>query len=102
MLVAIRERDAAVSDADRRAGKALTEMVDIERLSTREAAQWCGEEVSAREIARLRRIAADAEQVTSGDAANDTDTGADTTTTTEAATASTTATDAAASISAAS
>lgn len=60
VLVAIRERDAAVLDADRRAGKALVEMIETERLSAREAAQWCGDELSAREVARLRRVAADA------------------------------------------
>lgn len=60
VLVAIRERDAAVLDADRRAGEALTEMVDTEGLSARDAAQWCGKEVSTREVARLRRVAADA------------------------------------------
>ncbi|XAS74848.1 hypothetical protein V3G39_09185 [Dermatophilaceae bacterium Sec6.4] len=57
VLVAIRERALAVSDADRRAGEALTEMVEAEGLTARDASQWCGGEVSAREVARLRRIA---------------------------------------------
>lgn len=61
VLVAIREREAAVLHADRRVGQALTEMIDTERLSARDAVQWCGEEVSTREVARLRRVAADAE-----------------------------------------
>ncbi|PWJ23289.1 hypothetical protein ATK17_3782 [Branchiibius hedensis] len=60
VLVAVREREAAVLDADRRAGKALIEMIETERLSAREAVQWCGDELSAREVARLRRVAADA------------------------------------------
>ena len=61
VLVAIPERQAAMLDSDRRAGKALTEMIDTERLSTRESLQWCGDEVTAREIARLRRTKSDAE-----------------------------------------
>ena len=60
VLVAVREREAAVLNADRRAGKALVEMIETERLSAREAVQWCGGELSAREVARLRRVAADA------------------------------------------
>ncbi|MBO1756539.1 hypothetical protein [Allobranchiibius sp. CTAmp26] len=57
VLVAIRERDAVVLDADRRAGRALTEMIDTGRLTAHEAARWCGDEVNAREVARLRRAA---------------------------------------------
>ncbi|KNX35866.1 hypothetical protein [Luteipulveratus halotolerans] len=60
VLVAIREREAAMRDADRRAGEALGEMVETEGLSTREVVEWCGGEVSAREVARLRRVAAEA------------------------------------------
>ncbi|MEO8749716.1 MAG: hypothetical protein ABI384_04900, partial [Allobranchiibius sp.] len=65
VLVAIRERDRAVSDADQRAGQALTEMISIEGLTAHDASQWCGGEVSAREVARLRRVAAIADM--SGD-----------------------------------
>lgn len=57
VLVALRERDAVVLDADRRAGRALTEMIDTGRLTAHEAARWCGDEVNAREVARLRRAA---------------------------------------------
>jgi hypothetical protein len=57
VLVAVRERDAAVAQADRRAGQALREMTDAEGLSVREAAQWCGDELSSREATRLRRLA---------------------------------------------
>jgi hypothetical protein len=59
VLVAIRERDAAVADADQRAGKALREMTQNEGLSLREAVEWCGDEVTTREAMRLRRLAAD-------------------------------------------
>src|SRR5665811_67721 len=56
VLVAMRERDAAVADADRRAGKALREMTEDEGLSVREAVEWCGDEITAREATRLRRL----------------------------------------------
>ena len=60
VLVAVRERDAAVADADRRAGSALREMTGGEGLSVREAVEWCGGEITTREATRLRRIAEDA------------------------------------------
>jgi hypothetical protein len=56
VLVALRERDAAVADADRRAGKALREMTEDEGLSAREAVEWCGDEITMREATRLRRL----------------------------------------------
>ena len=56
VLVAMRERDAAVADADRRAGKALREMTEDEGLSAREAVEWCGDEITMREATRLRRL----------------------------------------------
>ena len=57
VLVAIRERDAAVGQAERRAGDALRMMTEDEGLTIREAITWCGGEVTAREAARLRRLA---------------------------------------------
>jgi hypothetical protein len=59
VLVAIRERDAAMADADRRAGQALREMTEDEGLSVREAVEWCGGEITLREATRLRRLAQD-------------------------------------------
>jgi hypothetical protein len=59
VLVAIREREAAVADADRRAGKALREMTEDEGLSLREAVEWCGDELTTREATRLRHLAQD-------------------------------------------
>ena len=56
VLVAIRERDAAVADADRRAGHALQAMTEDEGLSVREAVEWCGDEITTREATRLRRL----------------------------------------------
>jgi hypothetical protein len=56
-LTALGERDAAVLDAERRAGQALLAMTDEEGLSLREAVDWCGSGVTMREMARLRRLA---------------------------------------------
>jgi len=57
VLVAVREREAAVADADRRAGTALRDMTVGEGLSVREAVKWCGDEITTREATRLRRLA---------------------------------------------
>src|SRR5664280_742859 len=57
VLVAIRERDAALADGDRRAGQALCHMTEDEGLSVREAVEWCGDELTTREARRLRRLA---------------------------------------------
>ena len=57
VFVAVGERDAAVVDAERRAGQALREMTEDEGLSVREAAEWCGDEITTREATRLRRLA---------------------------------------------
>lgn len=54
VLVAVAERDAAVSTLEARAGEALRQMTETEGLSLREAVQWCGDGVSFREASRLR------------------------------------------------
>src|ERR1035438_2569541 len=59
VLIAVRERQAAMADADRRAGKALRDMTEGEGLSVREAVKWCGDEITTREATRLRRLAED-------------------------------------------
>src|SRR5665647_3446838 len=56
VLVAVRERDAAVAEAERQAGEALREMTEDEGLSVREAVEWCGDEISTREATRLLRL----------------------------------------------
>ena len=61
VLVAVRERDAAAADADRRAGNALREMTEDEGLSVREAVEWCGGQITTREATRLQRLAEDVE-----------------------------------------
>jgi hypothetical protein len=59
VLTALGERDAAVRDAERRAGEALRTMTDEEGLSVRQAVEWCGSAVTVREVSRLRRLAHD-------------------------------------------
>ena len=61
VLVAMRERDAAVADADRRVGSALREMTEDEGLSARETVEWCGDEITTRETTRLCRLVEDRE-----------------------------------------
>jgi hypothetical protein len=63
VLTALGERDAAVRDAERRAGEALRVMTDDEGLSIREAADWCGGGVTVRDVTRLRRLAQDSQGV---------------------------------------
>jgi len=63
VLTALGQRDAAVRDAERRAGEALRTMTVDERLSVREAVDWCGGGVTVREVARLRRLAHDPQGV---------------------------------------
>jgi hypothetical protein len=65
VLTALGERDAAVRDAERRAGEALRVMTDDEGLSVREAADWCGGGVTVRDVTRLRRLAQDSQGVAS-------------------------------------
>ena len=54
VLVAVRERDAAVARADRLAGQSLREMIEDEGLSVHEAVEWCGDEITTREATRCR------------------------------------------------
>jgi hypothetical protein len=56
VLTAIGERDVAVAATEKRAGAALRQMTQVEGLTLREAAEWCGEEISVREATRLRRL----------------------------------------------
>jgi hypothetical protein len=58
VMVAIGQRDAAVAEAEKRAGEALGELTVVEGLSLGEAVEWCGETVTVREATRLRRLGA--------------------------------------------
>ena len=64
VLTAVGERDEAVAETERRAGAALRELTVAEGLTLREAAEWCGEEISVRDATRLRRLAGDDGEVT--------------------------------------
>jgi hypothetical protein len=57
VLAALGERDAAVRDAERRAGEAFRTMTDDEGLSVRQAVDWCGDGLTPGEASRLRRLA---------------------------------------------
>jgi hypothetical protein len=60
VLVALREREQAVTECERRAGEALQAMTDGEGLSLREAADWLAGVVSVAEVTRLRRLPVEA------------------------------------------
>ena len=62
VLVALAERDQAVTVAEQRAGVALQELTQDEGLPIREAVQWCADQITVREATRLRRIAADVQK----------------------------------------
>lgn len=58
VLVAVRERDAAVAAVEARAGAALERMVQQERLTVREVVGWCADAaLTSREVGRLRAAA---------------------------------------------
>ena len=59
VLTALGERDAAICDAEWRAGEALRVMTDSEGISVREAVDWCGSGLTVREVTRLRQMADD-------------------------------------------
>ena len=56
VMVAIGERDAAVSETEKRAGEALRDLIVAEGLSLGEAVEWCGESLTLREARRLRQL----------------------------------------------
>ena len=59
VMVALGERDAAVTETEKRAGEALRDLTRREGLSMSEAVEWCGMTVTVREASRLRRLAGD-------------------------------------------
>ena len=61
VVVALRERDAAVLRCELQSGRALRKMLD-EGLSMKEALQWCGPEVGRREAGRLIKQAEETEE----------------------------------------
>jgi hypothetical protein len=59
VLTAIGEREAAIAEAEQRAGQALVAMTEDEGLTLREAVDWCGDQVTVHEATRLRRLGKD-------------------------------------------
>jgi hypothetical protein len=57
---------AKLREAEIAAGLALTQMITELGVSTTEVIDWCCGAVTAREVARLRRLAADAAALTEG------------------------------------
>lgn len=74
VVVALRERDAAVWRCEVQSGRALRKMLD-EGLSMREALQWCGPEISRREAGRLIKLTEEVDAPRAGeqDASGDSD-----------------------------
>lgn len=64
VLTALEERKAAIADCDCRAGLTLKKLTQEEGLSVKETIDWCGGEVTNREIARLIRTAERSESAT--------------------------------------
>lgn len=59
VMVAVGERDVAVAAAERKAGAAVRQLIEIEGLSVSEAVEWFGGTLSLREVTRLRRVGDD-------------------------------------------
>jgi hypothetical protein len=57
VLTALTERRASIEECERRAGHALRELTEREGLSVSDAADWCGDGLTAREAKRLLRMA---------------------------------------------
>ncbi len=57
VVTALAERDAHVAVFEIKAGEALRALTDEEGLSLADAVGWCGDQLSAREATRLRRMA---------------------------------------------
>ena len=71
VMVAIGERDQAVTETEKRAGEALRESTEVEGLSLGEAVKRCGETVTVREATRLRRLASERQPGDAVDPADD-------------------------------
>jgi hypothetical protein len=59
VLTALGEREAAVRNAEQRAGEAQRMMTEREGISVREAVDWCGSGLTVRSVTRLRHVAHD-------------------------------------------
>lgn len=57
VLTALEERKAAIAECERRAGRALRHLTEREGLSLRDAVEWCGSGLTAREVKHLMSLA---------------------------------------------
>lgn len=74
VAVALAERDAALSDCEQRAGRALRSLIEEEGMSTQEVLVWCGGgTLTGREVYRLIRSVGEEDQ--GDDAGDDIDAG---------------------------
>jgi hypothetical protein len=58
VMAALRERDAAITATEHRAGEALNALIETEGLPVEEAIEWTGGVINAREVTRLRAVVA--------------------------------------------
>ena len=72
VMIGLKERDACELDAAR----ALRRLVEDEKLTMKEAIQWCGGELTVSQGSRLKALAADAAGVGATDDDADGDAGA--------------------------
>lgn len=56
VLLAIADRDRAITETECRAGKAIRDMTDTDGLTITETLDWLGDTLTARETRRLRRL----------------------------------------------
>lgn len=57
VLTALTERQVSIEECERRAGQALRQLTEGEGLSLDDAADWCGDDLTAREAKRLLQMA---------------------------------------------
>lgn len=57
VVVALKERDVAVTTHEQVAGEALRRMIEEEKVPVREIAAWCGDDLRQGEVRRLVRAA---------------------------------------------
>ena len=61
VLTALTERDASIATIEQRAGAAWQAMITDESLTVSEAVQWCAGAIGHHQAARLRQLAAQAQ-----------------------------------------
>lgn len=67
VVVALRERDAAVQRCELQSARALHKML-AEGLNLKEALQWCGPQITRREAGRLIKLAEESDSTSADEA----------------------------------